>query len=126
MWERTGLVARTVFKIAEVVARRLVGSIPTRSRHLRILAYLQGFCDAACASLRRCHVFLRKHPPQNCTLLHLVRPLSTDPVHPGLITLGRQRYRPSKRIMDVREKESMVTNGSSRDLDSRVRPFALP
>ena len=30
--ERTGLVARTVFKIAEVVARRLVGSIPTRSR----------------------------------------------------------------------------------------------
>ena len=25
--------ARTVFKIAEVVARRLVGSIPTRSRH---------------------------------------------------------------------------------------------
>ena len=31
-WERTGLVARTVFKIAEVVARRLVGSIPTRSR----------------------------------------------------------------------------------------------
>ena len=25
---------RTVFKIAEVVARRLVGSIPTRSRHL--------------------------------------------------------------------------------------------
>ena len=26
--------ARTVFKIAEVVARRLVGSIPTRSRHL--------------------------------------------------------------------------------------------
>ncbi len=32
-WERTGLVARTVFKIAEAVARRLVGSIPTRSRH---------------------------------------------------------------------------------------------
>ena len=32
IWERTGLVARTVFKIAEVVARRLVGSIPTRSR----------------------------------------------------------------------------------------------
>jgi hypothetical protein len=30
--ERTGLVARTVFKIDEVVARRLVGSIPTRSR----------------------------------------------------------------------------------------------
>jgi hypothetical protein len=26
-------VVRTVFKIAEVVARRLVGSIPTRSRH---------------------------------------------------------------------------------------------
>ena len=33
-WERTDLVVRTVFKIAEVVARRLVGSIPTRSRHL--------------------------------------------------------------------------------------------
>ena len=31
-WERTDLVVRTVFKIAEVVARRLVGSIPTRSR----------------------------------------------------------------------------------------------
>jgi hypothetical protein len=28
-------VARTVFKIAEVVARRLVGSIPTRSRQSR-------------------------------------------------------------------------------------------
>lgn len=33
-WERTGLVARTVFKIAEAVVRRLVGSIPTRSRHI--------------------------------------------------------------------------------------------
>ena len=32
-WERTSLVARTVFKTAEAVARRLVGSIPTRSRH---------------------------------------------------------------------------------------------
>jgi hypothetical protein len=27
-------VARTVFKTAEAVARRLVGSIPTRSRHV--------------------------------------------------------------------------------------------
>jgi hypothetical protein len=27
-------VARTVFKIAEAVVRRLVGSIPTRSRHV--------------------------------------------------------------------------------------------
>ena len=34
-WERTDLVVRTVFKIAEVVARRLVGSIPTRSRQNR-------------------------------------------------------------------------------------------
>ena len=33
-WERTDLVVRTVFKIAEVVARRLVGSIPTRSRQV--------------------------------------------------------------------------------------------
>jgi hypothetical protein len=31
-WERTGLVARPVFKTGEAVARRLVGSIPTRSR----------------------------------------------------------------------------------------------
>ena len=38
MWERTGLVARTVFKIAEVAARRLVGSIPTRSRQVNTLA----------------------------------------------------------------------------------------
>ena len=30
---------RTVFKIAEVVARRLVGSIPTRSRHALIYRY---------------------------------------------------------------------------------------
>jgi hypothetical protein len=36
-WERTGLVARTVFKIAEVVERRLVGSIPTRSRQVKTL-----------------------------------------------------------------------------------------
>jgi hypothetical protein len=36
-------VARTVFKIAEVAARRLVGSIPTRSRHIKIPLYLQAF-----------------------------------------------------------------------------------
>ena len=35
-WERTDLVVRTVFKIAEVVARRLVGSIPTRSRQIEV------------------------------------------------------------------------------------------
>ena len=35
IWERTGLVARPVFKTGEAVARRLVGSIPTRSRHRR-------------------------------------------------------------------------------------------
>jgi hypothetical protein len=33
-------VARTVFKIAEVVARRLVGSIPTRSRQVKTLPAL--------------------------------------------------------------------------------------
>jgi len=33
-WESTGLVARAVFKTAEAVARRLVGSIPTLSRQL--------------------------------------------------------------------------------------------
>ena len=33
-WESTGLVARTVFKTAEVGSRRLVGSIPTPSRHV--------------------------------------------------------------------------------------------
>ena len=32
-WESTDLVVRTVFKTAEAVARRLVGSIPTLSRH---------------------------------------------------------------------------------------------
>jgi hypothetical protein len=48
-WERTGLVARTVFKIAEVVARRLVGSIPTRSRHLLDSAlFLRGFAGRRC------------------------------------------------------------------------------
>jgi hypothetical protein len=41
--ERTGLVARTVFKIAEVVARRLVGSIPTRSRQVKTLPPCNGF-----------------------------------------------------------------------------------
>jgi hypothetical protein len=34
-WERTGLVAGTVFKTVEAFARGLVGSIPTRSRHHR-------------------------------------------------------------------------------------------
>jgi len=34
-WESTSLVARTVFKTAEAVARRLVGSIPTLSRRTR-------------------------------------------------------------------------------------------
>ena len=33
-WESTGLVARTVFKTAEAGASRLVGSIPTLSRHI--------------------------------------------------------------------------------------------
>ena len=32
-WESTGLVSRTVFKTAEAAAMRLVGSIPTLSRH---------------------------------------------------------------------------------------------
>jgi len=36
-WERTNLVVRTVFKIAEAVVRRLVGSIPTRSRQVKTL-----------------------------------------------------------------------------------------
>jgi len=36
-WERTGLVARAVFKTVEAFARGLVGSIPTRSRHDRSL-----------------------------------------------------------------------------------------
>ncbi len=35
MWECTDLVVRTVFKIAEAAVRRLVGSIPTRSRQKR-------------------------------------------------------------------------------------------
>ena len=35
--------ARTVFKIAEVVARRLVGSIPTRSRQVKTLTPLTFF-----------------------------------------------------------------------------------
>jgi hypothetical protein len=33
-WESTGLVARSVFKTAEVFARGLVGSIPTLSRQV--------------------------------------------------------------------------------------------
>ena len=41
-WERTNLVVRTVFKIAEVVARRLVGSIPTRFRQ-EPLIFPEGF-----------------------------------------------------------------------------------
>jgi hypothetical protein len=44
--ERTGLVARTVFKTAEAVARRLVGSIPTRSRHVSIAVIHASFARA--------------------------------------------------------------------------------
>ena len=42
-WERTGLVARPVFKTGEAVARRLVGSIPTRSRQVPA-AFTRGSC----------------------------------------------------------------------------------
>ncbi len=33
IWESTGLVARAVFKIVEAGAIRLLGSIPSLSRH---------------------------------------------------------------------------------------------
>lgn len=59
-WERTNLVVRAVFKTAEAVARRLVGSIPTRSRQVKTLPpltdfclILHGVCGGLCFSLHR-------------------------------------------------------------------------
>src|SRR6516162_6898863 len=51
-WERTGLVARTVFKIAEAVARRLVGSIPTRSRQTFLILWRFSLAETATVAKR--------------------------------------------------------------------------
>jgi hypothetical protein len=50
-WERTGLVARTVFKTVEAFARGLVGSIPTRSR--QNVPILRGFCGLSIAAVAK-------------------------------------------------------------------------
>jgi hypothetical protein len=57
-------VARTVFKIAEAVARRLVGSIPTRSRQVKTLPPLSDFA-LFYAGLRRALPFTTPFATQN-------------------------------------------------------------
>ena len=79
-WERTNLVVRTVFKIAEAVARRLVGSIPTRSRQVKTLAYLCVFWRRA--SLHRLlHLFFEKFTLAIAHSLTTPAAFSTDHEH---------------------------------------------
>jgi|GEM_PF-5337718 hypothetical protein len=79
LWECTGLVARTVFKIAEAAVMRLVGSIPTRSRQLKSPCIYAGFCSTAWLSLHRLLRFSSKNARLKTTAFsHSLQPLAYE------------------------------------------------